>query len=139
MLLVVPQQVQPEPPAVKHEIERLQACHPVFKLTPPPINARLVWTQPFDVVWSSEDQNHVSIEFSIQYAESDFYETRQEAEHAQSFNPLFNLRQRSHYILENGNLRLLWRESLLDSKWKRQDSTAPDFSCWQTSPSTPSQ
>jgi hypothetical protein len=134
LLLAISQQPQPEPPAVTHEIKRLEACHPVFKLAPPPLNVRVVWTQPFDVVWSRESQDHVSIEFSVQYAQSDSFKTREEAEQVQSFNPALNLRQRLHYAIENGDLRLLWRESLIGSTWKRQKSTVPELSCWQTSP-----
>jgi len=130
---------EPTPPAVDHEINRLQACHPVFKLAEPPINARFVWTQPFDLTWAREGPGQISIEFSIQNAQSDFFKTREEAEHAQSFNPLFDLRQRSHYAIDNGTLRLLWRESFLNSKWKRQKTNAPEFACWQTFPSGSSQ
>jgi len=137
ILLAIPQQPVLEPLVVDHEIKRLQACHPVFKLSPPPINLRVVWTQPFDIVWSPEGQDHVSIEFSIQYAQSDFFKTREEAERAQSFNPALNLRQRLHYVIENGKLRLLWRESLIGSTWERQKSTVPELSCWQTLPQIP--
>jgi hypothetical protein len=125
---------QETPTAVAGEMKRLQTCKPVFKLSPPPVNARFVWTQPFDLVWKHEDQSHVSIEFSVQYAQSDFYKSRSEAEQAQNFNPIFDLRQRSHYVLEGDHLRLVWRESLLDNKWKRQPSNQPEFACWQTIP-----
>jgi hypothetical protein len=134
ILLAIPQQSQLAPLAVDHEIKRLQACHPVFKLAPPPLNVRVVWTQPFDIAWSSQGGDQVTIEFSIQYAQSDSFKTREEAEQAQSFNPAFDLRQRLHYIVESGNLRLLWRESRSGSTWKRQNNTVPELSCWQTSP-----
>jgi hypothetical protein len=134
ILFAIPQQSQPEPPAVDHEIKRLQACHPVFKLAPPPLNVRVVWTQPFDIVWSRQGGDQVTIEFSIQYAQSDSFQTREEAEQAQSFNPAFDLRQRLHYIVESGNLQLLWREARSGSTWERQNNTVPELSCWQTSP-----
>jgi hypothetical protein len=134
-LLAMAQQASKQaPPAVTQEIKRLESCRPVFKLSPAPVNLRVVWTQPFDIVWAQEDQDHVSIEFSIQYAQSNSFATREEAERAQDFNPLFDLRQRSHYAIEGGRLRLLWRESLTGGIWKRQTDTVPEFACWQTLP-----
>jgi hypothetical protein len=122
------------PPAVTREMKRLESCRPVFKLTPAPVNARVVWTQPFDLVWKRENQSHVSIEFSVQYAQSDFFQSRQEAENAQDFNPLFDLRHRSHYVIEGDHLKLLWRESLIEKRWKRESNDLPEFACWQTIP-----
>lgn len=123
------------PASVAREMKRLESCHPVFKLSPPPLNVRVVWTQPFDLVWSWEDEKHVSIEFSIQYAQSDTFPSQEEASHAEDFNPVFDLRQRSHYVMEKGQLRLLWRESKANAKWERQTTNQPQFVCWQTIPS----
>lgn len=121
---------------VQAEIARLEACHPTFKLTPPPINMRLVWTQPFDIKSSPEGRGRVSIEFSIQYAQSAFFDNREEAEKAEDFTPNFDLRQRNHYAIEGDHLRLLWRESFLDSRWKRQTTNQAEFACWQTEPNS---
>jgi hypothetical protein len=120
------------PPTVAREMKRLESCRPVFKLCPSPVNTRFVWTQPFDLVWRREDKSSVSIEFSVQYAQSDNFRLRSEAEQAQDFHPLFDLRQRSHYVVEGDHLKLLWRESLIEKKWKRQSSNQPEFACWQT-------
>lgn len=121
---------------VKAEIERLGACHPTFKLSPPPINVRVVWTQPFDFKSRPEGKDRVSIEFSIQYAQSSPFATREEAEKAEDFTPNFDLRQRNHYAIEGDHLRLLWRESFLSSSWKRQTTNQPEFACWQTQPNS---
>ena len=126
----------PNEAAVKAEIARLGACHPVFKLSPPPINMRVVWTQPFDFKSSPEGKDRVSIEFSIQYAQSALFATRQEAEKAEDFTPDFDLRERNHYAIEGGHLHLLWRESLVGSRWKRQTTNQPEFACRQTQPSS---
>ena len=126
--------VDQTPPIVTREMKRLESCRPVFKLSPPPINVRVVWTQPFDLVWKREDQSHVGIEFSVQYAASENFESRSAAEQAQDFHPVFDLRQRTHYVIEDGHLRLLWRESLIEKKWKRQPNDQPEFACWQTVP-----
>lgn len=98
---------------VKAEIVRLGGCHPTFKLSPPPINVRVVWTQPFDIKSGLEGKDRVSIEFSIQYAQSASFKTREEAAKAEDFTPNFDLRQRNHYAIEGDHLRLLWRESFL--------------------------
>jgi hypothetical protein len=122
LALVLPSgQSAPKDKAVQAEITRLSACHPTFKLLAPPMNMRAVWTQPFDLL-------------SVQYAVSNNFATREEAAKAQDFNPTFNLRQRNHYAFEGGHLRLLWRESFLNSHWKRQRENQPEFSCWQTRP-----
>lgn len=126
----------PNDTGVKAEIVRLGACHPVFKLTPPPINARVVWTQPFDIKSSPESKDRVSIEFTIQYAQSADFPTREQAEKAEDFTPDFDLRQRNHYAVEGDHLRLLWRESLVGSHWKRQTTNQLEFACWQTQPSS---
>lgn len=123
-------------PGVKAEMTRLGACHPVFKLTPPPINARVVWTQPFDIKSSPEGKDRVSIEFSIQYAQSASFDSREEAERAEDFAPDFDLQQRNHYVIEGDHLRLLWRESLVGSHWVRQTTSQPEFACWQTQPNS---
>lgn len=122
--------------AVKAEIVRLGACHPSFKLSPPPINMRVVWTQPFDIKSRPEGRDRVSIEFSIQYAQSAFFNKREEAAKAEDFTPNFDLRQRNHYAVEGDHLRLIWRESLLDSRWKRQTTNQAEFACWQTEPNS---
>lgn len=124
----------PKDAGVKEEIARLGACHPTFKLTPPPINMRVVWTQPFDFKSSREGKDRVSIEFSIQYAQSASFTTREEAEKAEDFTPDFNLRQRNHYVIEGDHVRLLWRESFVGSRWTRQATNQPEFACWQTQP-----
>ena len=103
------------PPVVQNEMRRLSACRPVFKLSEPPLHIRVVWTQPFDLAVRSEDNGNVSIEFSIQYAQSRAFSTDTEARKAEDFTPNFNLRQRNHYVLQDGRLRLLWRESLQSS------------------------
>jgi hypothetical protein len=121
--------------AVQREITRLGACHPTFKLSPPPIHMRFVWTQPFDIKPSPEG-NGIAIEFSVQYAQSDNFDSEEEAAKAWKFNPNFDLRQRNHYAIEGDHLRLLWRESLIDSHWRRQNTNEPEFACWQTQPST---
>jgi hypothetical protein len=126
----------PNETGVKAEIVRLGACHPTFKLIPPPINMRVVWTQPFDIKSGPEGKDRVSIEFSIQYAQSALFNTREEAAKAEDFTPNFDLRQRNHYAIEGDHLRLLWRESLLDSRWKRQTTNQPEFACWQTQPNS---
>jgi hypothetical protein len=124
----------PSEAGVKAEIARLGACHPTFKLSPPPINVRVVWTQPFDIKSCPEGKDRVCIEFSIQYAQSASFTTREEAEKAEDFTPNFNLRQRNHYAIEGDHLRLLWRESFVDSRWRRQTTNQPEFACWQTQP-----
>lgn len=126
----------PNETGIKAEIVRLGACHPTFKLSPPPINVRVVWTQPFDIKSRLEGKDRVSIEFSIQYAQSAFFNTREEAEKAEDFTPNFDLRQRNHYATEGDHLRLLWRESLVGSRWKRQRTIQPEFACWQTQPNS---
>ena len=126
----------PNEAGVKAEMVRLGACHPTFKLSPPPVNIRVVWTQPFDLKSSPEGKDRVSIEFSIQYAQSAFFTTREEAGKAEDFAPNFDLRQRNHYAIEGDHLRLLWRESLLSSRWKRQTKNQPEFACWQTLPNS---
>jgi hypothetical protein len=125
-----------KPSGVDAEIARLGACHPTFKLTPPPINIRVVWTQPFDIKYAPEGKDRVAIEFSVQYAQSAVYNTQEEAAKAEDFTPNFDLRQRNHYAIEGGHLRLLWRESLLASHWKRQTTNQPEFACWQTLPNS---
>jgi len=130
------EQPVPNETGVKAEIVRLGACHPVFKLTPPPISARVVWTQPFDIKSGPESKDRVSIEFTIQYAQSADFPTPEQAEKAQDFTPDFDLRQRNHYAVEGDHLRLLWRESLVDSHWKRQTTNQPEFACWQTQPNS---
>lgn len=97
---------------------------------------RVVWTQPFDIKSGPEGKDRVSIEFSIQYAQSALFNTREEAAKAEDFTPNFDLRQRNHYAIEGDHLRLLWRESLLDSRWKRQTTNQPEFACWQTQPNS---
>jgi len=124
----------PNETAVKAEIVRLGACHPTFKLSQPPINMRVVWSQPFDIKSEPEGKDRVSIKFSIQYAQSAFFKAREEAEKAEDFIPNFDLRQRNHYAIEGDHLRLLWRESLIASRWKRQTTNQPEFMCWQTQP-----
>jgi len=119
---------------VKTEMMRLGACHPTFKLTPPPINMRVVWTQPFDIKATAESKDRVRIEFSVQYAQSASFPTREEAEKAEDFMPNFNLKQRNHYVIEGDRLRLVWRESLLGSHWQRQKTNQPELACWQTQP-----
>ena len=126
----------PNETGVKAEIVRLGACHPTFKLSPPPANVRVVWTQPFDIKSGPEGKDRVSIEFSIQYAQSTFFNTREEAAKAEDFTPNFDLRQRNHYAIEGDHLRLLWRESLVGSRWQRQTTNQPEFACWQTQPSS---
>jgi hypothetical protein len=126
----------PNETGVKAEMVRLGACHPTFKLSPPPVNVRVVWTQPFDFKSSPEGKDRVSIEFSIQYAQSASFTTREEAEKAEDFTPNFDLRQRNHYAIEGDHMRLLWRESLVDSRWKRQTTNQPEFACWQTQPNS---
>jgi hypothetical protein len=126
----------PNETGVKAETVRLGACHPVFKLTPPPINARVVWTQPFDIKSSPEGKDRVSIEFTVQYAQSADFPTREQAEKAQDFTPDFDLKQRNHYAIEGDHLRLLWRESLVGSQWTRQTTNQPEFACWQTQPNS---
>lgn len=126
----------PNETGVQAEIARLGACRPTFKLSPPPINMRVVWTQPFDIKSGPEGKELVSIEFSIQYAQSAVFTTREEAEKAEDFTPNFDLRQRNHYAIEGDHLRLLWRESLIGSRWKRQTTNQPEFACWQTQPSS---
>lgn len=126
----------PNETGVKAEIARLGACHPTFKLSPPPINVRVVWTQPFDFKSSPEGKDRVSIEFSIQYAQSAPFATREAAEKAEDFKPNFDLRQRNHYAFEGDHLRLLWRESFMSSGWKRQTTNQPEFACWQTQPNS---
>jgi hypothetical protein len=125
-------QFDPNETEVKAEIARLGACHPTFKLSPPPINTRVVWTQPFDIKSGLEGKDRVSIEFSIQYAQSASFNTREEAAKAEDFTPNFDLRQRNHYAVEGNHLRLLWRESLVGSRWQRQKTNQPEFACWQT-------
>jgi len=127
-------QTAPQNSAVQAEITRLEACHPTFKLTPPPINTRVVWTQPFDIVSAPEGPGRISIEFSVQYVQSKNFASRQEAAKAEDFYPNFDLRQRNHYSIEGDHLRLLWRESLLNSHWKRQYTNRSEFACWQTGP-----
>jgi len=95
---------------------------------------RVVWSQPFDIKSEPEGKDRVSIKFSIQYAQSAFFKTREEAEKAEDFIPNFDLRQRNHYAIEGDHLRLLWRESLIASRWKRQTTNQPEFMCWQTQP-----
>jgi len=124
----------PSEAGVKAEIARLAACHPTFKLSPPPINMRVVWTQPFDIKSRPEGKDRVCIEFSIQYAQSASFNTREEAERAEDFTPNFDLRQRNHYAIEADHLRLLWRESFVDSRWRRETKNQPEFACWQTQP-----
>jgi hypothetical protein len=124
----------PNETGVEAEIVRLGACHPTFKLSPPPVNVRVVWTQPFDIKSGPEGKDRVSIEFSIQYAQSAFFNTREEAAKAEDFTPNFDLRQRNHYAIEGDHLRLLWRESLVGSRWQRQTTNQPEFACWQTQP-----
>jgi hypothetical protein len=126
----------PNETVVKAEIARLGACRPTFKLSPPPINVRVVWTQPFDIKSDPEGKDRVNIEFSIQYAQSAVFTTREEAEKAEDFTPNFDLRQRNHYAIEGDHLRLLWRESLIGSRWKRQTTNQPEFACWQTQPNS---
>jgi hypothetical protein len=126
----------PNETGVKAEIVRLGACHPTFKLSPTPINMRVVWTQPFDIKSGPEGKDRVSIEFSIQYAQSPSFNTREEAAKAEEFKPNFDLRQRNHYAIEGDHLRLLWRESLQGSRWKRQTTNQPEFACWQTQSSS---
>ena len=121
---------------VEAEIVRLGACHPTFKLSPPPVNVRVVWTQPFDIKSGPEGKDRVNIEFSIQYAQSAFFNTREEAAKAEDFTPNFDLRQRNHYAIEGDHLRLLWRESLVGSRWKRQTTNQLEFACWQTQPNS---
>jgi hypothetical protein len=135
--VVLSGQSVPNETGVKAEIARLGACHPTFKLSPPPVNTRVVWTQPFDIKSDPEGKDRVSIEFSIQYAQSAFFNTQEEAAKAQDFTPNFDLRQRNHYAIEGDHLRLLWRESFLDSRWKRQTTNQPEFACWQTQPNSP--
>ncbi len=121
--------------AVQAEMTRLSQCHPAFKLSPPPVHMRFVWTQPFDIVSATEGKDRISIEFTVQYAQSANFATQEDAAKTQEFNPNFNLRQRNHYAIDHGQLRLLWRESLsLDSHWKRQLKSQPEFACWQTVP-----
>ncbi len=132
--VVLNAQSVPANAAVKAEIARLAACHPVFKLSPPPVNLRVVWTQPFDIKASLEGKDRVSIEFTVQYAQSAFFHTREEAEKAEDFTPDFDFRERNHYAIEGDHLRLLWRESLVGSRWKRQTTNQPEFACWQTQP-----
>lgn len=132
--VVLNAQSVPNETGVEAEIVRLGACHPTFKLSPPPINMRVVWTQPFDIKSSPEGKDRLSIEFSIQYAQSASFTTREEAEKAEDFTPNFDLRQRNHYAIEGDQLRLLWRESLVGSRWKRQTTNQPEFACWQTQP-----
>lgn len=126
----------PNEAGVKAEIARLGACRPTFKLSPPPINMRVVWSQPFDIKSAPEGKDRVSIEFSIQYAQSTSFTAREEAEKAEDFTPDFDLRQRNHYAVEGDHLRLLWRESLVGSNWKRQTTNQPEFACWQTQPNS---
>jgi hypothetical protein len=126
----------PTETGVKAEIVRLGACRPTFKLSPPPINMRVVWTQPFDIKSGPEGKDRVTIEFSIQYAQSAFFNTREEAAKAEDFTPDFDLRQRNHYAIAGDHLRLLWRESLIGSRWKRQTTNQPEFACWQTQPNS---
>jgi hypothetical protein len=94
----------------------------------------VVWTQPFDIKSIPEGKDRVSIEFSIQYAQSALFKEPEEAAKAEDFTPNFDLRQRNHYAIEGDHLRLLWRESLLKSRWKRQTANQPEFACWQTQP-----
>ena len=129
-------QSDPNETEVKAEIVRLGACHPTFKLSPPPINMRVVWSQPFDIKSGPEGRDRVSIEFSIQYAQSAFFNTREEAAKAEDFTPDFELKQRNHYAIEGNQLRLIWRESLVGSRWKRQTTNQPEFACWQTQPNS---
>jgi len=126
----------PNETGVKAEIERLGACHPTFKLSRPPIHMRVVWTQPFDIKSSPKGKDRLNIEFSIQYAQSAFFDTQEEAAKAEDFTPNFDLRQRNHYAIEGDHLRLLWRESLVDYSWKRQTTNQPEFACWQTQPNS---
>ncbi len=95
---------------------------------------RFVWTQPFGITPSPEGKGRIAIEFSVQYAQSANFATAEEAAKAEEFNPNFNLRQRNHYALDGDHLRLLWRESLIGSNWKRQNTNQPEFACWQTVP-----
>jgi hypothetical protein len=95
---------------------------------------RVVWTQPFAIAYTPEGKDRVSIEFSVQYAQSANFTTQEEAARAEDFNLNFDLRQRNHYAIEGDHLRLLWRESLIGSHWKRQETNQPEFACWQTHP-----
>jgi len=97
---------------------------------------RVVWTQPFDIKSSPKGKDRLNIEFSIQYAQSAFFDTQEEAAKAEDFTPNFDLRQRNHYAIEGDHLRLLWRESLVDYSWKRQTTNQPEFACWQTQPNS---
>jgi len=97
---------------------------------------RVVWTQPFDIKSGPEGKDRVSIEFSIQYAQSALFNTREEAAKAEEFIPNFDLRQRNHYAIDGDHLRLLWRESLVGSRWRRQTTNQPEFACWQTQPNS---
>lgn len=135
-VVVLSGQSVPKQAGVKAEMLRLGACHPTFKLSPPPINMRVVWSQPLDIKSSLAGKDRVSIEFSIQYAQSAFFNTREEAEKTEDFTPNFDLRQRNHYAIEEGRLRLLWRESLVGSRWIRQTTNQPEFACWQTQPNS---
>ena len=59
-LLAMAQQASKQaPPAVTQEIKRLESCRPVFKLSPAPVNLRVVWTQPFDIVWAQEESHNM--------------------------------------------------------------------------------
>ena len=100
------------------------------------MNMRVVWSQPFDIKSRPEGTGRVSIEFSIQYAQSASFKKRKDAAKAEDFTPNFDLRQRNHYAIEGDHLRLLWRESLLDSSWKRQTTNQTEFACWQTEPNS---
>jgi hypothetical protein len=137
LALVLPGgQTAPKDTPVQAEITRLGACRPTFKMFPPPMNMRAVWTQPFDLVSAPDGAHKVSIEFTMQYAVSNNFATQEEAAKAEDFNPTFNLRQRNHYAVDGDHLRLLWRESFLNSHWKRQRENQPEFACWQTLPNS---
>ena len=132
--VVLSGQSVPNEAGVKAEMVRLGACHPTFKMSPPPINTRVVWSQPFDIKSGLDGKDRVSIEFSIQYGQSASFTTREEAEKAEDFTPNFDLRQRNHYAIEGDHLRLLWRESMVGSHWTRQTKNQPEFACWQAQP-----
>ncbi len=124
--------MQSQEDAAKLEIARLAACHPVFDVSKPPINIRFVWTQPFDLSWKRISPSRFRIEFKIQYAQSAFFDTPDEASKAQNFNPLFETPQRNEYELTPSGLRLLEHYSYLDKKWRIQHERIAKFSCWQT-------
>jgi len=129
-LLTKTSPAQDAPAPVQKELIRLAACHPVFKLAKPPIHARVVWTQPHDLTWKSDDPTHLHIDFQIQYAQSVFYKSDEEATKAQDFSPMFELPQRNEYEFTSSGFRLIRSQSFKEGKWIPADDV-PEFSCWR--------